>query len=318
MTNFQNTLVLVTGGAGAIGSNLVRELHRKGAKIIVLDDLSSGCKDNIANIKGVQFIEGSITNDIILEKIFLNPINYIFHLAASFANQRSVENPLGDLDINLAGTLKLLQYSTKVKNFNRFVYASSSCVYGNSVGIITEESSLQPETPYAISKMAAENYVRFFYKYYGLPTVILRYFNSYGPGEYPGKYRNVIPNFFDSAILGSPLLITGTGEETRCFTFVDDIVDGTIRSALKEEAVGGCFNIGSENEIKIKDLAERINSLTNNKAEIKFIEKRKWDTIFRRISSCEKAQKILDYNPKITFEEGLKITHDWFLNLKKN
>jgi len=317
MKNFKNTFILVTGGAGAIGSNLVKELHRRGAKLIVLDDLSSGYEDNIVDIKGIRLIKDSISNDASLKKIFSNPVDYVFHLAANFANQKSIEDPLGDLDTNVIGTLKILQHLIKAKGLKRFIYVSSSCVYGNAGGVTAEEAELQPQTPYAISKLAAENYVRFFHKYYGLPAVILRYFNSYGPGEYPGKYRNVIPNFFKTAMSGFPLLITGTGEEKRSFIFVDDIVDATIKAVLKKEAIGECFNIGSDNEIKIKDLAKKINALTNNKAGIKLIERRKWDMIFRRIPDCKKAKKILDFNPKITLEKGLGITYKWFLNLKK-
>ena len=317
MADFKNNLILVTGGAGAIGSNLVKKLHQEGAKIIVIDDLSSGCKENIAGIPNVQLVKENITNNDALLKIFSQPINYVFHLAASFANQKSIESPLDDLDINVDGTLKLLQHSVKLKNLKRFIYASSSCVYGNVDGIIREETFLAPETPYAISKLAAEYYTLFFHKYYDLPIVILRYFNSYGPGEYPGKYRNVIPNFFKLAINGFPLTITGTGEEIRTFTFVKDIVEGTIKAALKEEAIGECFDIGSDKETKMKDLAEKINSLVKNKAGITFIEKRKWDSIFRRVSSCEKAKRIIDFQPGINLNDGLKQTREWFLSLKK-
>ncbi len=317
MENFKNRTVLVTGGAGAIGSNLVKRLHKEEANIIVLDNLSSGREDSIAGIPDVQFMNGSITDDTVLEKIFSQPIDYVFHLAASFANQRSVEDPLRDLDVNGAGTIKLLQRSVKNGNIKRFVFSSSSCVYGNVDGIINENTAVHPETPYAISKLAAENYVVFFHKYHALKSTTLRYFNSYGPGEYPGKYRNVIPNFFDLAMSGLPLPIMGTGEETRNFTFVSDIVDATIKSAVEEGAVGECFNIGSNEEVRIKDLAKKINGLSGNKAGVNFTERRKWDTILKRILNYEKAKKLLDFNPKVGIEEGLKATYGWFLGSKK-
>lgn len=317
MADFKNNLILVTGGAGAIGSNLVKKLHQEGARIIVIDDLSSGHKDNIAGIPNVQLVKESITNDKALLKVFSQPINYVFHLAASFANQRSIEDPLDDLKINVGGTLKLLQHSVKLKNLKRFIYTSSSCVYGNVDGIIREETSLAPDTPYAISKLAAEYYTLFFHKYYGLPVVILRYFNSYGPGEYPGKYRNVIPNFFKLAMKGFPLTITGSGEETRTFTFVSDIVEATLKATIEKKAVGECFDIGSGKEIKIKDMAKKINNLVENKAGIKFIKRRKWDSIFGRVPSCEKAKRIIDFQPGVNLDNGLKQTYEWFLSFKK-
>jgi nucleoside-diphosphate-sugar epimerase len=149
-----------------------------------------------------------------------------------------------------------------------------------------------------------------------LPVTTLRYFNVYGPGERPGKYRNVIPNFFKWAMDGIPLPITGTGSETRTFTFVTDVIDATLRAALNEDAIGECFNISSDNEIQIIDLADKINNLTGNKAVIRYAERRKWDSIKRRSASYEKAKRILGYQPWVNIDEGLKLTYDWFLELK--
>jgi len=315
--SLENSLVLVTGGAGAIGSNLVKRLQQEGARIIVLDDLSSGFEDNIAGVPDTRLVKGSITSDDALTEVFSQPINYVFHLAASFANQKSVESPLEDLEANITGTLKLLEYSTKLRELSRFVFASSSCVYGDTAEVATEETVPAPDTPYAISKLAGENYARFFHKYHGLPVVILRYFNCYGPGERPGRYRNVIPNFLKLALEGHPLPVTGTGEESRIFTYVSDVVDGTVRSALTESALGECFNITSDNEIRIKDLAEKINALAGNKAGVGFTERRKWDTISRRFASYDKAKKLLGYSPKVSPDEGLSHTYTWLLELKK-
>ncbi len=314
---FDNKLVLVTGGAGSIGSNLVRRLVEEKAQVIVLDDLSSGFEDNIPLSSDIQIVIGSVTDDEVLKAVFSQPIDFIFHLAASFANQKSIETPLEDLETNITGTVKLLQHSIKLKKLPRFVYASSSCVYGHSEGVIIEETALAPYTPYAISKLTAERYVRFFHNYYALPITILRYFNTYGPGERPGKYRNVIPNFFRLAMEGLPLPLTGTGKETRTFTFVSDAISATINAALVEHAIGECFNIASDNESGIKDVAQKINALAGNKAGMKMEEKRKWDLVSRRVANHKKAKRILGYEPKINLDEGLERTYEWFLELSK-
>lgn len=314
--NIKDALILVTGGAGGIGSNLVKKLSDMGAEVIVLDNLSCGHLENINAIPNVEFIQGDITDDKLLNEIYKKPINFVFHLAASFANERSIESPIDDLCTNVIGTIKLLQCSLKLKNFNRFVLVSSSCIYGNQEEVLLEQLVPQPETPYAISKLSSEYYGLFFYRYYGLPVTILRYFNSYGPGEYPGKYRNVIPNFFKISMEGKPLPITGTGEETRSFTYVSDIVEGTITSSLNTSAVGECINIGRDNEININDLSEKINKLTGNKSGIIYTNPRPWDSIKKRKASYSKAKKILEFNPQINIDDGLKMTYQWFSDLK--
>ena len=315
--DFKNSLILVTGGAGSIGTNLVKKLHENGAKIIVLDNLTEGNADNIIRIPGVEFIKGDITDEKILHLIFEKPINYIFHLAASFANERSIESPLDDLNTNIIGTIRLLQYSLKLKNFKRFVLVSSSCIYGHSEEILTEDLLPHPETPYAISKISSEYYGLFFHKYYGLPVTILRYFNSFGPEEHPGKFRNVIPNFFKLAMEEKPLPITGTGDEVRSFVYVDDITEGTLLSSLTSSTVGECFNLSSHNEIKIHDLAEKINAITGNKAGIIYTSPRPWDSIKIRRASFSKANKFFNYNPQVNIDEGLAKTYQWFLELDK-
>jgi len=318
MMDFKNALVLVTGGAGSIGTNLVKKLHQNGAKIIILDNLTEGHLENIVGIPDVEFIKGDITDDKLLNPIFERPINYIFHLAASFANERSIESPIDDLNTNIIGTIKLLEYALKLKDLKRFVLVSSSCIYGNRDEILTEELLPDPETPYAISKLSSEYYGLFFHNYYRLPVTILRYFNSYGPGEHPGKYRNVIPNFFNIAMAGKPLPITGTGEEIRSFVYVDDVIEGTILASLNNDAVGECFNISSENKVKIKDLADKINTLTGNKSGVVYSPPRSWDSIKNRCPSYSKANRVLNYKPKINIDEGLSNTYQWFQKLKKS
>jgi len=312
---YQGKTVLVTGGAGAIGSNLVRELAAAGAgRVIVLDDLSSGTRWNLPSLPNVLFVEGSILNEEKLKRVFFEGPQLVFHLAALFANQNSIDHPENDLLVNGLGTLKLLQYA-HMNGVERFIYASSGCsIYGsnNPLPLKEEFFSLHLSSPYQITKMLGELYCNFFYSYYGLKTVRPRLFNVYGPGELPGQYRNVIPNFIYWAMLGKPLPITGTGEETRDFTYVSDIVDGLMRVGYFESAIGQEFNLASGHETRILDLANMINELTGNRAGVTFTERRKWDTKDRMLASIERARSLIGYEPKISIEEGLKETVRWF------
>jgi nucleoside-diphosphate-sugar epimerase len=172
--------------------------------------------------------------------------------------------------------------------------------------------SLNLSSPYQITKMLGELYCNFFYNHYGLKVVKPRFFNSYGPGEVPGQYRNVIPNFIYWAMKGEALPITGSGEETRDFTYVGDIVDGLLRAGAMESAIGQEFNLASGKETRVIDLANMINKVTGNKKGIQFVQRRKWDTKSRLLASIDRARELIGYEPKISFEEGLKNTVDWF------
>ena len=306
--------ILVTGGAGAIGSNLTRALAEAGAKVIVLDNLSSAERWNVPSIPGVLFVEGDIRDEVKLKRVFFEKPSIVFHLAAFFANQNSVDHPEHDLDVNGMGTLRLLEYSV-FTNVNRFVYASSGCsIYGSAAPLpLTEEfMSMHLTTPYQITKMLGELYCNFFQNHYELNIVKPRFFNSYGPGEVPGQYRNVIPNFIYWAMKGMPLPITGDGEATRDFTFVGDITDGLLRAGILPGAIGEEFNLASGRETRIIDLANMINDAVGSAGGIQFKERRKWDTKSRLLASVDKARTKIGYEPNTPFEEGLEITIDWF------
>ena len=255
--SFKGKTVLVTGGAGAIGGNLVRRLNELDTKkIVILDDLSSSYEWNIPRGPKIQFIKGDILDEEKLKWAFKGRPEIVYHLAAHFANQNSVDNPETDLMVNGMGTLKVLEHAHLV-NVERFVYASSGCgIYGAGCQIPFREEtvSMMLYTPYQVTKMLGELYTNYFYNLYEMPIVNARFFNSYGPGEAPGKYRNVIPNFFFWAMSKKPLPITGTGEETRDFTYVGDIVNGLLAMAHYDEAVGESINLGTGREIRIKDL----------------------------------------------------------------
>ena len=312
---YKDKVILVTGGAGAIGSNLTRALSEAGARmVIILDNLSSSYKWNVPSLPNVMFVEGDITNDIDLKRVFNEGPEIVYHLAAFFANQNSIDYPEKDLWVNGFGTLKVLEYS-RLAGVKRFIYASSGCsIYGSNAPLPLREEfmSMNLSSPYQITKMLGELYCNFFYNHYGLPVVKTRFFNSYGPGEVPGQYRNVIPNFIYWAMQGRTLPITGTGEETRDFTYVGDLVDGLLRAGYYDEAIGEDINLASGKEVKIMDLANMVNRFVGNSSGTIFVKRRKWDTKDRLLASIDKAKRILGYEPKTSFEEGLKKTIQWF------
>ncbi len=312
--------ILVTGGAGAIGSNLVIALsHLVGeeGKIIILDNLSSiKTKQawNVVPLPNIMFVLGDIRNDIDLKRVFKENISLVFHLAAFFANQNSIDYPETSAEVDVIGQIKLLEYSRLAK-IDRFIYASSGCaIYGSYPELPLKEDfiSMHLTTPYQVNKMTGEMYCNFYTHNYDLPTVNCRFFNSFGPGEVPGQYRNVIPNFIYWAMQNLSIPITGTGNETRDFTYVLDLVQGLIKSGFYPDAIGKNFNLASGKEIKIIDMVKKVNAAANNKAPLKFVNRRKWDTKPRLLASIKKANDLIKYHPIFSFEEGLKKNIEWF------
>jgi nucleoside-diphosphate-sugar epimerase len=318
LKHYDNKRILITGGAGCIGSNITRTLLKgEPEKIVIIDNIPASYEWNIPKDPKVIFIHGSILDEEMMKKAFSYKPHYVFHLAAHFANQNSVDHPETDLLVNALGTLRTLEYAN-LAGVERFVFASSGCsVYGSQAPLPLREDfvSLHLDTPYQINKLVGELYCNYFHNYYKLPIAIARYFNVYGPGEVPGLYRNVIPNFMWWAMNNQPLPITGTGEETRDFTFVEDIVNGTLRMGVIPEAVGEAINLASETETKVIDLANWINELTGNKAGIIYKQRRDWDKAIRRRASIEKARRILKYEPQTEMKTGLKKVYEW---LKEN
>jgi UDP-glucose 4-epimerase len=313
--HYEDKTVLITGGAGAIGSNLTRAVAQlKARQVIVLDDLSAAYEWNIPSLPNVLFVRGSVTDETVLKRAFTPKPDVVFHLAAFFANQNSVDYPKRDLMTNGLGTLLVFQYA-QMSGTGRVVYASSGCsIYGSAAPVPLKEDfvSMHLTTPYQITKMLGELYANFFYHHYGLQVVKSRFFNSYGPGEVPGQYRNVIPNFVFWALSGLPLPLTGTGMETRDFTYVMDIVDALLRAGYFEQAVGEEMNIASGREINIQEMAKQINELTGNEAGIRRAPARVWDTKKRLLASIDRARELIGYEPQMEFEQGLRHTIRWF------
>lgn len=314
MMDFKGISILVTGGNGAVGCNLVRKLLELNTKVTVLDDFSQSDKGNLAVDPNLTIIKGDITNKKVLSKVFSRHYDYVFHLAARFANELSVKNPLEDLRVNVQGTLEVLLHASKQKP-ERFLYTSSSSLYGYQKNPIMRETlSPNPSTPYATSKLTGEYYCRSIHELYGMNYSIVRLSNSYGPYDPPGRYRNVIPNFFASAMHNKPITITGTGNETRDFTFVDDCVKGIILAATKKGGKNQTFNLGTGKETRIKKIADLILDITQSKSKIQFKPMRNFDHVKRRHMDVSKARSMIGYNPSTTLEQGLEKTYQWFLD----
>lgn len=317
MSNFneyEGKNVLVTGGAGCVGSNLSRKLVEFGANVTILDNMSSAYEWNIPQMENVSFIKGDILDDAVLKRTFKGRPDYVFHLAAHFANQNSVDNPEKDLMGNGIGILKVLQY-TQLTGVDRFVYSSSGCgVYGidSQIPFKEHDISISLHTPYQVTKLLGELYTNYFKNLYDMPIVNARFFNVFGPGEIPGKYRNVIPNFFYWSMTKQALPITGDGSETRDWTFVGDIVNGLVAMGIEEAAIGEAINLGSGKDNKVIDMANTVNKLTGNTEGIAYMPRRDWDAKTKLLSSIDKAKDILDYKPTVSFEDGLKRTYNWF------
>lgn len=318
--HYEGRTILVTGGAGAIGSNLVVALSQlvgEGGTVLVLDNLSAIKGDDpidLPPLGNMMFIKGDVRSDIDLKRVFREKPSMVFHLAAFFANQNSVDYPENSADVDINGMIKLLDIA-QFTDVERFVYASSGCaIYGSYGEMPLKEDfiSLHLTTPYQINKTTGEMYSNFYFHHYGLKTVNCRFFNSFGPGEVPGQYRNVIPNFVYWAMQGASLPLTGTGDETRDFTYVLDLVQGLIKAGYYEQAIGQAFNLASGRETKIKDLVSMVNDATENQTPLTQFPARKWDTKKRLLASIELAQRLIEYEPIVSFRNGLKANMEWF------
>ena len=313
MKKLSNSNILVTGGNGAVGANLVNKLLTFGSKVTVLDDFSQSTSSNLKPTKNLIIINGDINDAKLIKKIFTKKFDYVFHLAARFANELSTLDPIEDLHVNIQGTLQLLIESAK-QNPKRFLYTSSSSLFGVQEKLPLDENSLpNPSTPYAVSKLTGEYYCKVFQKMYNLKYSIVRLSNSYGPIDPPGKFRNVIPNFIESAIKNKNIIITGTGNETRDFTYIDDTVNGILLAATNKNGINQIFNLGTGKETKIRTIAKLIIKHTGSKSKIVYKKRRVFDPISRRRMNINKASKLLKYNPKIDIDTGIQKTCHWFL-----
>lgn len=324
---FEHTTVLVVGGAGFVGSNLIRLLlsNVEEIKIIIVDNLLSAEIVNVPEDKRVTFIEKSITDFRVLAGLQDN-LDYVFHLATFHGNQSSIFDPIADNENNTQTTLKLFERLKDFRNLKKVVYSSAGCsvakkTFGEA-SATTEESpiELHQDSPYSISKIIGEFYSAYYYKQYGLPVVRARFQNVYGPGEILGAgnwrgtyatiWRNVTPTFIYRALTNQDILLENEGVATRDFIFVEDICRGLMLCALKGEA-GDVYNIGSGVETSISDLAQRIIQIADSRSKLKMIPKRAWDTSGKRFASVVKSQEKLGFTAEAALQEGLEKTVAW-------
>ena len=303
--------VLVTGGAGFVGSNLVRRLIAEGSRLTILDDLFTGTPDNLAGLEGrYNLVRGSVTDrDVVTELV--SKAKIVFHLAARNIIA-STRNPLEDFQTNIGGTLNIL-LAAREYHTERIVYTSSVSVYGNPKYLpINEDDRISLLTPYAVSKYGGEGYCQAFYESYDLPVAVVRYSNVYGPWQDPGNpYCGVIAKFIEKVKAGLPPEIHGDGQQTRDFTYVEDAVEATLTAALSPKAEGEIINIGTGIETSINSLANIVSGLYGQTCEPVHIDRRDIDNIRRRVVNIEKIRRLLRWTPSTTLRDGLSKTKQW-------
>jgi len=305
---------LVTGGAGFIGSNIVKRILEQGDFARVVDNFSTGRKENIKEFldnPNFELIEGDLSNLDVAKKS-VEGIDFVLHQAAIPSVQRSVEDPIRSNNANINGTLNMLVASRDAK-IKRFVYAASSSAYGENLQLPKKEDQpALPISPYALTKYAGERYCQIFWKLYGLPTICLRYFNVFGPNQDPNsQYSAVIPKFIKALLKGEKPVIYGTGEQSRDFTFVDNVVNINLLSAKSEKGFGEVFNAGCGDQISLNQLLEMLNDILKTDIKADYKEARIGDVLHSR-ADISKAKEILGYSPKIGIKEGLIKSIDWY------
>ncbi|TSC70877.1 MAG: UDP-glucose 4-epimerase [Parcubacteria group bacterium Gr01-1014_46] len=306
---------LVTGGAGFIGSNIVKKLVEDGHIVRVLDNLATGKRKNLESLLSkIEFIEGDFT-DLTVAKKAVEGIDFVLHQGAIPSVPRSVDDPIKTNNANILGTLNMLVASRDAK-VKRFIYAASSSAYGDSKVMPKEESmGTAPKSPYAIQKLTGEEYCQVFYKLYGLETVCLRYFNVFGPNQDPESvYSAVIPLFIKKIMRNESPVIFGDGTTSRDFTFVENNVDANIRACVAPSIVSGeVINIACGYEISLNELVQKINKEFGTNIKPIYKDERVGD-VKHSLADITKAEKLLGYKPIVNFDDGLRKTIEFYKN----
>jgi UDP-glucose 4-epimerase len=312
--------VLVTGGAGFIGSNLTEALLQKGHGVRVLDDFSTGKKQNLVFEKAypsLEIVEGDIRDLPTCQKA-VQGMEYVFHQGALPSVQRSVEDPESSNAVNVGGTLNIL-LSARDHGVKRVMYAASSSVYGDTPTLPKhEEMPPNPLSPYALQKHVGEHYCRLFYQLYGLETISLRYFNIFGPKQDPNSlYSAVIPKFIDALLEGRPPIIYGDGEQSRDFTYIENVVQANLLAMSADQLHGEAVNIACGQRISLNQLWSALKEILGSKQDPIYQEPRKGD-VKHSLADIRKAKELIQYGPKVGIEMGLRKTVDFFRNQKRS
>ncbi len=305
-------LMLVTGGAGFIGSHLAERLVELGHDVRVLDNFTTGRRENVAHLEGrIDLIEGDIRDPGTAARA-VEGADTVFHLAALASVPRSVDDPFTSNDVNVNGSLTML-LASRDAGVRRLVYSSSSSVYGDTPELPKRETMpARPMSPYAVGKLAGEYYARTFHGLYGLETVCLRYFNVFGPRQDPtSQYAAVVPIFTTRLLAGEAPVIYGDGEQSRDFTYVSTVVEANILASRKDEACGRVFNIARGDTITVNELFERLRALTGSELRPVYESARPGD-VKHSFADVDRARSVLGFEPGVGLDEGLRTTVDWF------
>jgi UDP-glucose 4-epimerase len=304
-------LYLVTGGAGFIGSNIAEALVRRGDRVRVLDDFSTGRRENLADL-GVDVVEGDLRDAATVRRA-VTGVDGVFHQAALRSVPRSVDDPLSSNEVNVTGSLVLL-LACREARVRRVVYASSSSVYGDDPTLPKVETlPTQPISPYAVSKLAAEHYCQTFARLYGVETVSLRYFNVFGPRQNPeSKYSAVIPRFLAQALAGEPLEVHGDGEQSRDFTYIDNVVQANVLAMTTPGVSGEVFNVACGTRHSLLAIADAIAGFLGRRLERNHVAARAGDVRHTQ-ADIGKVERLLGYRPAIDFATGMRRTCEYFV-----
>ncbi|MFH1540660.1 MAG: SDR family oxidoreductase [Elusimicrobiota bacterium] len=308
--------VLVTGGAGFIGSHIVEQLLKMKMNVIVLDNFCTGKKENLnfspsSSPSSLEIVKGDIRDEKMVAKV-MKGVDFVFHEAALRSVPRSIDDPISTNNVNITGTLNLL-IAAKNEKVKRFIYASSSSVYGDTKELPKKElQKPQPISPYAVSKLTGEYYCQVFSKTFGLETVSLRYFNVFGPRQDPeSKYAVVVPIFIYCGLKNKPFEVHSDGKQSRDFTYIDNVVSANILSLTAKNVSGKVFNIACNKKHSILEIAYNVGKVLGIKPKFVYKPKRVGD-VRHTLADITFAGKILKYKPLINFEDGMKKTVEYF------
>jgi len=308
-------IALVTGGAGFIGSHIASALASAGARVRVIDDLSTGYRENLEEIKGdLDFVQGSLADQVSLEKA-IKDVELVFHEAAIPSVPRSVENPRRTHIATVESTFSLL-LAARENKVRRLVYAASSSAYGDQPTLPKVETMLpDPLSPYAVAKLVGEHYCQVFTRVYGLETLSLRYFNVFGPRQDPSStYSGVVSRFISDLLRGKRPTIYGDGEQSRDFTYIDNVVDANLKAAQTTKGIGQVLNIANGERITLNQLLNELKSLTGRTEVVADYQEPRAGDVKHSLADITRARELLGFEPRVDLRSGLQFTIDWWKN----